>query len=162
MALTSKFGYQNTTASSSTITPVDLKITKNYDPVKNKDVSDTEVRLSNMTAPLDQEELLTYMCVDLKNVTTAAKVRYPAPVTTGVQYTIKLDEVLTTTSDTDAAYRVDEPVVAYLVIRHPKSGNITNNLIGEVVTRLCGACRHADGSWRFDELMRACLQPTED
>lgn len=159
MALTSQFGYTNKTAASKTITPVDLKVLDNYGLVKD---DSNEVVMTNKTCPIDQEEILSVMCTDLKKVTTAAEIRNPAPVTNGVQYTVKLDEVLTTTSDADAAYRVDEPVVAYLVIRHPKSGNITNALIGEVITRLCGACVREDGTWRFDDLMRSVLKPTEN
>lgn len=157
MSLTSSFGYQNKTASTHQVTPVALSVVENYALVKDEP---TDVTVTNKTCALDRAEVLSYMCTDLKQVTTAAEIRNPAPVRTGVQYTVKLDEVLTTTSTTDANYRVDEPVVAYLTIRHPKSGNITDALVGEVVTRLIGACQKADGTWRFGDLMRSALKPT--
>lgn len=157
--LTSTFGFTNKQAATKSVTPIKLGVLDNYALIKDEP---TDVTLTNKTCKLDQAEVLSYMCTDLKSVTTAAEIRNPAPVRTGVQYTVKLDEVLTTTSDSDANYRVDEPVVAYLVVRHPKSGNITDALVGEVVTRLVGACVREDGSWRFDDLMRSALKPTEN
>lgn len=159
MALTSSFGFTNNAASTKPMTPTNLKVVDVY---ALKADEPTQVTLDNKTCPLDKGEVLNYMCTDLKRVSTAVDIQHPAEVTTGVQYVIKLDEVLTTTSDSDSEYRVDEPVVAYLTIRHQKSGNITNDLIGQVVTRLIGACRREDGSWRFDDLMRSALKPTSN
>lgn len=157
MSLSSSFGFTNKTTSSKPVTPVQLDVTSNY-ALKADEA--TQVTLDNKTCPLDQGEILNYMCTDLKKVSTVADIQHPTEVTTGVQYVIKLDEVLTTTSDTDSEYRTDEPVVVYLTVRHQKSGNVTNALIGQAVERLIGACRRADGSWRFDDLMRSALKPT--
>lgn len=157
MSKVSKFGFSNTTASTQVETPIAVGVLTNY---ALKQDEPTVVDLDNKTCPFDQGELLSYKCQDVKKVSTVQDILFPAPVATGVQYVIKLEEILSTTDGTDANYRVDEPIVAYLTIRHPKSGNINGALVGTVVDRLMGACRKADGSWRFDDLMRSSLKPT--
>lgn len=159
MSYTSSFGFTNNDASTKLVTPKKIGVMDNY---ALKQDEPTQVVLDNKTCKLDMPESLTFMCTDLKKVSTVNEVQHPSSVTSGVQYVIKLDEILTTTSTTDATYRVDEPVVAYLTIRHQKSGNVTPDLIGTIVERLLGACRKEYGTWRFNELMRSALKPTEN
>ena len=159
MSKVSKFGFTNTTASTKVETPIAIAPVSNY---ALKQDEPTTVELDNKTCPIDQGELLSYKCQDVKRVATTQDILFPAPVSSGLQYVIKLEEILSTTDAADPSYRVDEPIVAYLTIRHPKSGNITSDTIGQVIDRLMGACRKADGSWRFNELMRSSLKPTVD
>jgi hypothetical protein len=159
MALQSSFKFTNTTASTHEVTPVVLGVTSNYALVtEDADV----VRLDNKTAPVDAGELVTYRYSDIPKVNSKLDIQYPSPVTKGCQYVISEEAVLSTTDSADATYRVDEPIVAYLTIRHPKSGNVTNAHIGQVVTRLLSACLTSNGEWRFDDLMRSALKPTVD
>lgn len=157
MSYTSSFGYTNSTASQHPVTPKNIKVTTNY---ALKADEPTEVVLDNKTCPLDKPEALSFMCTDLKKVSTRNEIQHPTANTSGVQYVVKLDEVLSTTSDTDAGYRTDEPVVMYLTVRHQKSGNVTAALLADVFCRLIGALQKEDGTWRFDELMRSALKPT--
>lgn len=153
------FGFTNVTASTHVETPVAIAPVTNYALVQDEP---TSVVLDNKTCPIDQGELLSFKCQNVKKVATSQDILFPAPVSTGLQYVIKLEEILSTTDTVDPSYRVDEPIVAYLTIRHPKSGNISSDTIGKVVDRLMGACRKADGSWRFNEMMRSSLKPTVD
>lgn len=157
MALKSSFGFTNHGETANKVDLCNLRVTECY---ALKQDEPTQVVLDNKTCPLDRGEILKYMCTDLKKVSTDVEIQHPLQVQNGVQYVIKLDECLTTTSDTDSIYRTDEPIVGYLVIKHLKSGNVTNELIGEVVERLCSACKREDGTWRFDDLMRSALKPT--
>lgn len=159
MSYSSQFGYTNVTESTHLVTPIVINPLTDY---ALKVDEPTQVVMENKTTPLNQTEVLSYMCSDVKKVSTVCDIQRPSTVTTGVQYVIKLDAVLKTTSSTDAAFEVDEPVVAYLTIRHQKSGNVSNAMVGDVVERLLGSCRKADGSWRFGELMRSALKPTND
>lgn len=159
MSYTSSFGFSNNTESTHPVKPVDLQVTDNYALTMDEP---TKVAMSNKTCALDKAEVLSYGCQEIKNVNTSVDILNPSAVQKGIQYTVKLEEVLTTTSDTDSNYRIDEPVVASLTIRHQKSGNISNALISQVVTRLIGACMREDGTWRFDDLMRSALKPTVD
>lgn len=156
MAKQSTFGFTNVTANTVKVTPVDVKVVSNY--ARTEDEADVCV-LSNKTAPLDQGELITYRANNLDRVSSTQVVQNPAPVRNGVQYVIKIEDILRTVESTTGAILMDEPVVAYLTIRHQKSGNVTPAIVADVVSRVIGACMRTDGTWRFDDLMRSALAP---
>lgn len=156
MAYTSKFGYTNVTPSTDTVAPIKIGPCTNY--AKIEDEVDACV-LSNKTTSLDQGELISYKATKLDKISTSQLIQHPSPVRNGIQYVIKAEEILRTT-DATGTIIMDEPVVAYLTIRHQSSSNITNALVAEAVTRVLGACRREDGTWRFDDLMRNALDPS--
>lgn len=158
MSLSSHFGYTNKTAGTPAVTVAIGPVT-NY--AKVEDEADT-VQLSNKTAPLDQGERVMYQSRTIPVVNTNQVIQNPAKVLSGVQYQVRLDEILRTT-DASGAIICDEPIVMYLTIRHPLSGNITEAQIVEVLSRLIGACYDETAtSFRFDDLMRSALMPVED
>lgn len=159
MALTSEFKFTNTTDGSHTVTQKAIGITTNYASIQED--SNTAV-LNNKTAPIDAEEVVTYRSKNLPKVDTGLNIQYPSPVKTGIQYQIMVEDTLSTTDSADPSWRVDEPIIAQLTIRHPRSGNITNDIVGQVVTRLISAAMKADGTWRFDDLMRGAEKPVVD
>lgn len=158
MSKQSTFAFTNTTPATTAITPVALFGASDNENVYGKvqDESTVVVR-SNKTCPLDQGELLTTRYNDLKKVSTTQVIQNPLPIKDGCQYVIKLEEILRTTNDADEIIG-DEPIVAYLTIRHQKSGNITTALVDEVVKRLLGACyASSDGTPYWDSYMRSFL-----
>jgi hypothetical protein len=159
MSKSSSFGFTNTTDSGNTVTPKALGLTANY-AVKT-DTADTAV-LNNKTAPIDVEEIVTFRSRDIQTVNTGLNIQYPSPVKKGIQYQVMVEDTLSTIDTADADFRVDEPIVMQLTVRHPKSGNITNAEVGTVFTRLISSLMKADGSWRFDDLMRAAERPVVD
>lgn len=157
MAKAKSFGFTNKTDSATvSIKPTDLKICDNY---ALKEDEPTSVIEDNKTCPLDQPEIVHFICRDIPQVNSSIVNQYPAPVKNGVQYMITLEELLSTRDDS-IGYRVDDPIVATLTIRHTKSGNITSDDIQTVVRRLLGACYKTDGTCRFDDLMRSALKPS--
>jgi hypothetical protein len=154
----SSFGFTNKDVSDKTIAPNDLKLVGSYARVE--DEADVCV-LSNKTAPLDQGELITFRANTLDKVSTSQTVQYPTAVRNGVQYVIKAEEILRTVDDSGNIVS-DEPVVAYLTIRHQCSTHITADLVNQVVLRVLGACYKEDGTNRFDDLMRSALVPVEN
>lgn len=159
MAKSSTFGYTNKVASTVNLIPVNVKCVTNYSRIENE--SDVCV-LSNKTTPLDQGELITIRANDLSKVSCTQEIQNPSPVRNGVQYVIKVEDILRTVDTVSGAVLMDEPVIAYLTIRHQKSGNITPALVTEIVTRVIGACQRNDGTWRFDDLMRSAIAPIAD
>lgn len=157
MAITSQFGFTNTVDQSFTVTPKDLKPVTSYGKVT--DLAD-KVVLSNKTAPLDQDEKLTYTCQQLDKVTSTQELQHPSIARNGVQYVVKLEEILRTADGADIIQ--DEPVVAYLTIRHQSSSYITASHVETVFKRLIGACFKEDGTTRFADLMRSALVPVAD
>lgn len=162
MSNVSSFGYTNNAASVTAVTPVAIFGTDdsavNYG--KTADEPNVVVR-SNKTCALDQGEVLTTRYNDLKKISTSQTIQNPLPIKDGCQYVIKLEEILRTV-DSNGIIVGDEPIVAYLTIRHQKSGNITSTLIDEVVRRLLGACyASADGTPYWNEFMRSFLNIPE-
>lgn len=159
MAITTSFGYTNNTAHTKVITPVNVGVTTNYALIKEEP---SEVALSNVTSPMDQAEIISYKASKVAKVSTSMDVVYPAANSTGVQYVIKVEDVLRISSDTDPSFKEDLPIVAYLTVRHVKSSAITDTIIGQVANRLFGASIKADGTFRFGDLARNSLKPKAD
>lgn len=158
MALTSTFGFTNVVANATKPIPIDIQPLTNYAKVEDEP---TSCVLNNKTCPLDQGELVTYRSNELAKVTCSQELQNPAAVRNGVQYVIKVEDVLRT-KDANGVVIMDEPVVAYLTIRHQKSGNITSAHIEQVVSRVLGACMFTDGTWRFNDLMRSAVTPSKN
>lgn len=159
MAIESNFGFTNKTDAKSSITPTALGVVTNYALVEDEP---TRCVITNKTAPVDQGERVSYSVTPLKSVSTDQDILYPARVQNAVQYQVRIEEILTDTSTTDPTFRVDQPIVAWLTIRHPMSSDITDEVLQTVLKRLLGACVKGDGSLRFSDLMRSALKPTVD
>lgn len=156
--MTSAFSFTNKTAGQ-TVGTTALGMATNY--AKTSD-EPTEATLTNKTASLDQGEVITYRCREINQVATTQQVLYPARVLNGVEFGVRIDELLRTTDAADAIV-CDEPIVATLTIKCPKSSNINNDIITTVVTRLLGACYDQTANkYRWDDLMRSSLVPVQD
>lgn len=160
MSLVSKFGFVNTEKFSTNVTPNNLKIGDNYSLITDEP---DECVITSTTTPLDQGETIHFQAKRIPTVASSQSNEHPAPLKeTGIQYVVKIEELLSTTSTEDASFRVDTPIVAYLTVRHPVTGVVTDEIIDTVINRLIGACRNSDGTgWRFTKLMRSALKPEE-
>jgi hypothetical protein len=158
MSKSSSFGFTNTTDGTHSVTQKALGLTQNYS--LSSDTADV-VRLNNKTAPIDQEELIEFRSRTAK-LTTPLNIQYPSPVKTGIEYSVRLDDLLSTTDSSDPSFRVDEPITCIVTFRHPKSGNITGSQVATVFTRIISSLMKADGTWRFDDLMRSAERPVVD
>jgi hypothetical protein len=159
MAKVSAFGFSNTTDGTHTITPKALGLTTNY-ALTGEDANNAI--LNNKTAPIDAEEIVTFRSRSIASVNTDLNIQNPSKVKSGIQYQVQLEDVLVTTDSEDAAFRVDEPIVALLTIRHPRSGNITDAHVATVINRLISCLMKSDGTWRFADLMRGAERPIAD
>lgn len=158
MPNTSNYGFTNQDASTTAITPYAIFGTTDDSNNYGKTADEpTVVVRKNKTCPLDQGEILTTRYNDIKKVSTSQSIQNPLPIKDGCQYVIKLEEILRT-KDAEGNLIGDEPVVAYLTIRHQKSGNITSDHVDTVVKRLLGACyASSDGTPYWNEYMRSFL-----
>jgi hypothetical protein len=159
MSKVTTFGYTNNTASSHTLAPTLLGMTTNYSLMQ--DTADI-VRLNNKTAPIDMEEIITVRSRDIPEVSTHCDVANPTFAKKAIEYGVRNDVIVTTTDTTDASFRVDEPIVCSISIKHPKSGNITEALVAETLMRTLSGFVKADGTWRIGDLMRSSERPIED
>lgn len=160
MALSHSFGFSNGTDTANKVTLKDLDVASGKYAL-TMDEPD-QCRLSNVTCPVDQPEVVTFGCQDVANVNSTIRNMNPPKVKAGVQYNIRLEELLRTTDSDDASFTVDDPIVATLSFRHTKSSNISTANLETVFVRLVSLLFKADGSTRIPELMRSSLKPTTD
>lgn len=159
MAKSSSYQFSNTTASTHPVTPKVLGVTTNY--ALQGDAADV-VTLNNKTAPIDAEEVIQYRSRTLEKPNWLVPVLNPPKVMRTIEYSTRIDAILTTTDSSDASFRVDEPITCSISIRHPKSGNFTNALVAEMFVRSISTLLRSDGTWRFDDLMRSAERPIVD
>lgn len=162
MALVSNFGYTNKSAAemaAPTATVIDFK--NDYALVEDEP---TQCVLANKTSPLDQGEKISFGCRELPSITSSVKNNYPGRVTNGVQYQIKLEELLSITDSQDSTFREDVPIVMSLTVRHPMVGAINGTTINDVMMRLFSAMYYTENGVqksRWDAIMRSALKPND-
>lgn len=154
----STFTYSN--KSEGTVAPtVAIAPVTNY--AKTSD-EPNEATMTNKTATIDQPEVITYRSRKIDRVATVNAISYPCKVSDGVEYGIRLDEVLRNT-DANGNILWDDPIVATLTIKHQRSAFVTDAIVTEIVSRLLGAAYDETGKkFRWGDLMRSALVPTEN
>jgi hypothetical protein len=159
MAKVSAFQFTNTSAGQHPVGQVALGLTTNYALIQ--DEADVVI-LSNKTTPIDAEERIALRSRTVTKIGDGLNIQYPSPIKGGIEYSVKVEDTLTTTDTADATFRVDEPIVCTVSFKHPRSGNITSAAVAQVFGRAISALLKADGSWRFDDLMRSSERPIAD
>lgn len=155
--LESSLGFTNTTAGSA-VTGTNLQITANYGLI-NAPVPAEETRLKNKTGPVDQKEILSYRNRRIDSVNTYNKIYYPARITAGQEFGIRLDEILRT-KDENGFILCDEPIVLTVSFKAPMSSNLTNAVLNTIFQRVMGAVPvDADGKMDWLSLMMGSTNP---
>lgn len=155
--LSSSLGFTNTAAGTA-VTGTDLKITSNYGQINAPSPAE-ETRLKNKTGPVDQKEILSYRNRHIDAVNTYNKIYYPARITAGQEFGIRLDEILRT-EDENGFILCDEPIVLSVSFKAPMSSNLTNDVLNTIFKRMMGAVPiGADGSMDWLSLMMGSTNP---
>lgn len=147
----STFGYEGT-ASAETI-----GLTTNFAPVVNQ--PGTWMARNNGSI-LNQNEVVALKAEDIKSVSNNLKLPENTIILRqGIQYVVKIEEDLRTVSSTDPSFQQDDPVVMYVVVRHPNSAFVNGAIIDKMFARLQQVIKKPDGKTRWDDLMRLSTQP---
>lgn len=157
LQLTSSLGFTNSKAGTAMPT-VDLELTANYGMV-NAPRPAEETRLMNKTGPVDQKELISYRNRHIDSINTYNKIYYPARVTSGQEFGIRLDEILRT-KDENGFIICDEPIVCTVSFKAPMSNNMSNAILNQIFSRLAGAIpKDTDGNADWMSLMMGSTNP---
>jgi hypothetical protein len=117
--------------------------------------------LANVTCPVDQLERISIKAQTIPEVKVSQGISNPAPVKTGVQYSIKVEDIFSTTDDTDPSYRVDEPIVVTLTVKHNQSATFSVDRVMDTVGRAVSALMCDSGTTsRVPALQRLSTRPT--
>lgn len=160
MAKTTTPGYTNVTASTYVLPIKKLGELSNYSIVEDEA---GVTMLANVTSPVDQLERISIKAQTIPEVKVSQGISNPAPVKTGVQYSIKVEDIYSTTDDTDPTYRVDEPIVVTLTVKHNQSATFSSALVFETIGRAVSALMYDSGNKsRIAALQRLSTRPTAD
>lgn len=159
MAKTSAYVFTNTAEAAAKLPLQNLGLATKY--AITGDSADV-VTLDNKTAPLDAQEIIQIRSRRVSKISTPLNIQHPAPVAGGIEYSIRVDDTLRTTDSADPNFVVDEPITCTITIRHPRSGNFTNETAGAALIRAVSAFVKADKTWRFEDLMRSQERPYAD
>lgn len=156
MATTYSWGYTNTTAS--LVAPTMAKVGEytNYGRVKDEP---NLCVLSNKTSPLDQPETIAYKGRPEKvSVTTLAN---PPKTRDGVYYGVTVRDILREVRDDGTI--IDHPIEVTTAFKHDTSLNWSDSYVLEVLGRSLGSLYdETAASWRFKDMQRLALAPTQD
>lgn len=153
-------GYTNITPSTYTLPVRKLGELSNYSIVE--DEAGVTV-LANVTSPVDQLERISIKAQTIPEVKVSQGISNPAPVKTGVQYSVKVEDIQTTTDSSDPTYRVDEPIVVTLTVKHNQSATFTADRVMGAIGRAVSALMCDDGTTsRIPALQRLSTRPTMD
>lgn len=162
MSVQKTFGFGESVSSTKTVTLPVLNAETGFALVEDEPET---CSLINNDSKVDLGEKLTYNCRKIATVASGLDNMHPSQVQTGVQYQIKLDEQMSITDTASPTFREDLPITAYVTIRHPKNGNITQSDVDAIFARLISACyKTVNGNLqtRFGDLMKSALRPTTD
>lgn len=153
-------GYTNYTPSTYVLPVRKLGELSNYSIVE--DEAGVTI-LANVTSPVDQLERISIKAQNIPEVKVSQGISNPAPVKTGVQYSVKVEDIMTTTDSSDPTYRVDEPIVVTLTVKHNQSATFTAERVLGAIGRAVSALMCDDGTTsRIPALQRLSTRPTID
>lgn len=156
MALSSSWGFTNTTASTASLTPTAVGM-NNY-AVTVDDPGNCV--LKNVTSPIDQVEVLQFQSQDIANVYQKEKNVNPPKVQDGRQITAKIEAKKRVTSSVDDTFIEDLPVSCNITWRFVKSSNITANDLLTILKRVIGAMQdESTDGYIIDLLMMENCNP---
>jgi hypothetical protein len=156
MALSSSFGFTNTSDSSVDLTPTAVGMS-NYALVTD---DPGKCLLKNTTCPIDQVETLTFMSQDINQVNQEEKNVNPPKISGGRVITVKLEAKKRVTSSVDDTFVVDYPVSCNVSFRFAKTQYVTSADLLTMLKRVVGALQDSstDG-YILDDLMMQQLNP---
>lgn len=147
MAKSTNFKFTNETAN------MDLTSSAQYASIADEA---GKVVLSNVTTPVDAEELITMQGKYLGKRSTGLNINAShLPSSNYVQVVVKDEAVLRTEDAAEGVIYEDDPVIVYTTICVPRSANVTGDLVGALKARVDKVITLKG----IDALLRLALQP---
>lgn len=157
-----KFTFGTTDTAVSDITAPSITVPVLNFPIDYRLKSDSpkEVILSNITSPLDQPESIRYGYSDIANIYANAGLNSDQVIGSknGMSILTQLNTTLKITDDTGATVLGYLPISAHVVLKVPKSGYITEDILKSVTSRLIGTL-YSDGKSNVMTLLRGAITP---
>lgn len=125
----------------------------------------SEVKLTNISSPLDAPETIRIAYSDVKNIyaNTALEPSQMSPSKAGASILVELKEVITVRDDANSDLDLHLPVSYHIVMKLPKSSNITSDDVFTGLGRLVSALYDtgSNTATRLESMLRGSLVPTD-
>lgn len=156
MALSYSWGYTNTTAGGDNYNPIIIDMI-NYAVTADQP---KKCVIKNITSPIDQPEVITFMCDDRQSISTTETNLHPAPNTAARMISVKVENFKRELSSVDDHYIVDYPIINTISWRFSKNKAFSADDLMLILRRALGAIRDSDGHGsRLDNMMMEQLNP---
>ena len=124
-----------------------------------------EVKITNLTSPIPFPEDFRFSVSNVNNIYagTAIDPSFWGPTRSGVSILCQLTESWSVTDTEDPTYLVGLPVSAHLVIKVPRSEQVTPALVEGLVGRLVSGLYETgdEGTNRLSSMLRGSLKPSD-
>lgn len=119
-----------------------------------------EVVITNITTPLDQPESIRFGYSEISDIYKNAGLNTDQIIGSknGLSVLAQLNTTLKVTDDTSATVLGYLPISAHIVLKVPKSGYITDDVLKSVISRLVGTC-YNEGKFNLMTLTRGAITP---
>jgi hypothetical protein len=119
--------------------------------------------LTNSQSPIDAVARASFMAENISKVATTLTLPN-GKVVPGMHVTIKYEDSLreTVTEDSTVIKKVDYPLNYSVQFRVPLIDGMDSTVNNKMLKALLGLFFKADGSTRFNQLVRSSLRPTQD
>lgn len=165
MAKTTNVGYTDTPISGVTSLAFARGLLNFKADFRVKQSAPNEVVLTNLTSPSDRSEKVRIAFSEVNNIYNGTNIdpSVYAPTKGGVSVLLQLTEIWSTTDNTDAAYRVDRPVSAQLVLKYPNAEEVTAEMVQTMLGRLVSTAYETGVTDvnRLKALLRGSLLPAD-
>jgi hypothetical protein len=164
MSKTTSLGYTDTADAGSatrSYTRANLNWPVDFVPTEK---SDMKFQAANKTSPIDQLETVRVQASEVSDVYKGTSIdpSVYAPSRKGLSIVAQVNDILRVTDSVDAAFQLDLPISAHLVIKVPQSSYITADQIMAVAGRPLAALFDSNQltSGRIANLLRGAVTPT--
>lgn len=163
MSKTLSFGYTDSVATTKTLSGLPtISYAADYATIEDKP---GQCIITNTTSPVDQPETIRYAANKVANVYTGTGIdpNLYAVSKQGSSVVVQIKDILRATEST-TGIAIDYPIEAHLVVKTPRSSDVTVSYVTDVIKRLIGACLTTDSSDlndKFKELLRSACKPSE-
>jgi len=158
-------GYTDTPISGVTALELNRGLLNFQADFRVKEESAKELIAVNLTSPVDRIERVKWAATEIANVYTGTPIdpSVMAPSRRGVSIVCQINETWSVTDTVDAAYRVDLPVQAHIVLKVPANENITSAQVEQLVGRLVSGLYDtgSETTTRLTSLLRGSLKPSD-
>lgn len=162
MSITLQKGYTDTPIPDVSAPSITLPVINYKADFRIKQQTSKDVTLVNLTSPLNQTETIRFGYSEVPDIYSKSGINSEliTGVKSGVNILAQVNQIVkATNTNGNSVSETYLPLSAHLVIKAPKTGDISADDVLQLVTRLVGAL-YQDGTANLSALLRGAIAPS--